>query len=266
MDSCVLGNTNTKTRIRRICLTLNNYTEEELETLKSFVDINCKYYIIGKEIGDNGTPHLQGYLEFYDRKYFDTLKKFNKRIHWEQARGNKQQNIKYCSKENNYIEIEKELTLQEKIDKKILNKKYKNVIWKEWQQKILDTIKEEADDRKINWIIDEKGNTGKSFLVKYISLTEKGVVIADGKKDNILNQIKILMEKEEPRIIMLDIPRHNKEYINYGVIEMIKNGLIYSGKYEGGICRFDDVHILIFSNDEPEYWKFTEDRWNIIRL
>jgi hypothetical protein len=45
------------------CFTLNNYTTDELEFLSSSILGSGEYnYIIGKEIGESGTPHLQGYI------------------------------------------------------------------------------------------------------------------------------------------------------------------------------------------------------------
>ena len=42
------------------CYTLNNYTEEEKENLWK----EGTYQIQGYEKGSNGTPHIQGYIEF----------------------------------------------------------------------------------------------------------------------------------------------------------------------------------------------------------
>lgn len=48
-------------RLTRAVFTLNNYTEEEYSYLtKEFAPNHCRWMVIGKEIGDTGTSHLQG--------------------------------------------------------------------------------------------------------------------------------------------------------------------------------------------------------------
>ena len=47
------------------------------------------------------------------------------------------------------------------------------------------------------------------------------------------------------------------------MLEQIKNGMIYSGKYEGGQCLFESPHIVIFANSKPEIENMSIDRWNI---
>lgn len=84
------------------CMTLNNYTDEEYTQI---LETECQYVIIGKEIGEQGTPHLQGFIQFNKPgKTLAALKKINARAHWEATKGNVEQNYDYCSKEGNFAE------------------------------------------------------------------------------------------------------------------------------------------------------------------
>lgn len=83
-------------RARGWCLTLNNYTNEEFVQLQKIGD----YGILGKEVGENGTPHLQGYLYFKNKISLRGLKFISPRAHFEIAKGTPADNQKYCSKDN----------------------------------------------------------------------------------------------------------------------------------------------------------------------
>lgn len=98
------------------CFTLNNPTEADLKVIKSLeTDPRCKYYIIGREVGESGTPHLQGYVYFKHQIVFATCKKLLPRAHIEPALGSPDQNITYCSKDGDTYEWGvKPLSQQEK--------------------------------------------------------------------------------------------------------------------------------------------------------
>lgn len=91
-------------KLRRWCFTYNNYTEGIVQDLKEY---KCDYLICGKEVGEKGTPHLQGYWEFKSGVRFATLKKAFPAIHLEACKGSPQQNIDYCSKDGDYFEVGK---------------------------------------------------------------------------------------------------------------------------------------------------------------
>lgn len=87
------------------CFTLNNYTQEEYESTKSFCEAEGKYFVIGRETGDGGTPHLQGFVSLRERRNFDYVRnKLTTRCHIEGARGSARQNREYCIKDGDFIE------------------------------------------------------------------------------------------------------------------------------------------------------------------
>lgn len=65
---------------------------------------DARYHIVGFEKGENNTPHLQGYIAFNRVTRFNSLKHILERAHWETARSSEAVNIKYCSKDGDYVE------------------------------------------------------------------------------------------------------------------------------------------------------------------
>lgn len=95
-------------RTRNYAFTLNNYTEEDYDRLVGFNGHKqIRYLIFGKEEGEKEhTPHLQGFISFYNAKTFEQTKSFlGDRYHIEQAKGTIDQNIAYCSKESTFQEF-----------------------------------------------------------------------------------------------------------------------------------------------------------------
>lgn len=92
-------------RYRGFTITLNNYSEEEYNNIIEIAQLHTEKYIFGKEVGKNGTPHIQGYIYLRNGKSFDACKKLlnNPRIHLESAKGNPTQNWNYCSKDGDYV-------------------------------------------------------------------------------------------------------------------------------------------------------------------
>lgn len=88
---------------KRACFTLNNYDDADVAKFHAAKDM--LYLIIGKEVGDSGTPHLQGYITFSKPQRYSALKKIHGQCHWEFAKGSTEENIKYCSKDGDFHEL-----------------------------------------------------------------------------------------------------------------------------------------------------------------
>lgn len=68
-------------------MTWNNYTDENIEMLMKW---NCADYVsrfvVSKEVGEQGTPHLQGSVTFKNAKRITQLNKLTaSKAHWEEA-------------------------------------------------------------------------------------------------------------------------------------------------------------------------------------
>ena len=91
---------------RRWVFTLNNPDDATKDIVKNyFTEESCVYAIVGNEVGESGTPHLQGFAHLREKKRFTALKKILPSAHWERARGNDEQNQAYCSKQNIMIQV-----------------------------------------------------------------------------------------------------------------------------------------------------------------
>lgn len=262
------GNTN-QSRARRWCLTLNNYTDDEYKHINTVMEERNYLYIIGKEVGSQGTPHLQIYIEATNAITFQTIKNICNRFHIEKAKGKREDNLTYCSKDGNYISNFPEHNKEKSIEELLLDIEYKDVVWRDWQTQIINILEQPIDKRKIHWVVDDIGNKGKSFLCKYIAL-KYNAIICSGKTGDIFNQVLGWREMNENVLqippCLVDVPRSEFSHINYAAIEQLKNGFLYSGKYEGGKVFGLSPHVFVFANSEPRYSQMSEDRWNVINL
>lgn len=283
------------------CFTLNNYTEDEMNNFFpketcDFHDGGITYYICGKEKGEQGTPHLQGYVQFKKKIRMNQVKNWFKteRIHLEIAKGSPDNNIKYCSKEGDFITFGTPLKSGARNDinelytriqgsrdwNEVLKihgiEKYMNYAKEVWaskpvekvpelkpnffQQAILDILKKEPDDRHITYVYDEKGGAGKTTLCKYLKCNHGAFYCSPAKSMDILHAYN------GEKVVLYDIPKScDEDYVNWGAIEKLKDGIFFSGKYQSGTkVRSGNCHIIIFANSDVPENKFSKDR--IIRI
>ncbi len=265
----VFGNTKktvTKDRLKNNARKLwifvwNNYTDlDVVKVCQTFGVLG--QYCFGKEVGDNGTRHLQGCIKLKKKIRLTGLKKLLPKVHWEVCRS-WGHSVIYCKKDG---DVFTNIPLPRK--ERMLNK-FKKVVWKKWQQDVIDYVDGPVDPREILWLWEAKGNVGKSFLSKYLWLS-RICVVADGKEHDVLNQVvdmlKVLEADVDINLVLLDVPRHKLEYINYGMLEKLKNGFCYSGKYEGGVVCIETPHLVVFANEPPDRSRMSCDRWTVRQI
>jgi hypothetical protein len=75
------------------CFTINNYESSDMEKLeKMFEHGHFNYLIFGEEVGEEGTPHLQGYVQMKKKMRLNQVKKFiSPRAHLDLSRGSPNQ-------------------------------------------------------------------------------------------------------------------------------------------------------------------------------
>lgn len=96
------------TPVRGWCFTLNNYTDADIEKLELLFndDMLVSYAVYGYEVGENGTPHLQGYVNFTNKYRLASVTKLVPG-HLEKRKGTAKEAAAYCMKDGNFKQFGK---------------------------------------------------------------------------------------------------------------------------------------------------------------
>ena len=86
-----------KRRLRSQIIVINNYVESDVEAFMALRG-RCSGLVGAYEVGESGTPHIQGYAEFSSQISWMKLKKLVPRAHLEDRRGTPEEAWKYCLK------------------------------------------------------------------------------------------------------------------------------------------------------------------------
>lgn len=261
-----------------------------------------KRAIVGKETGESGTPHLQAYVSFENQISFSTLKRDFPTAHIERARGSPNDNLDYCSKGGEYktfgnfpprrqvsthrailqaglendisylVNDERYLRLSGKYDElfaRIRSIKYCEgkfyELWNRqlfiWQLHVLRRLFTQSS-RKVLWVHDSRGSTGKSFLCRYLRYVY-GYQLFDG-----VSSVRDITAsfRTECKGSVFDVTRDCSDKFSYNTLESVKNGYLFSGKYLGVYKEFDPHPVAVFANVPPAQEKLSADRWDIYNV
>lgn len=291
--------------LRSFCFTIFNFNDET-KTLYNSDEFKkeFKYILIGLETTNDNKEHLQGFCVLWHPKRMNNIKEIFKctTMHIEIMRGTIEQNYEYCRKENNifFEHGNKDICGQgNRTDLKEIANKIDSANYKCWgdcirdnleeyakyphlikslfetkplpkddkfkpndfQNRIIDMINTPPDGRTINWICDKTGGKGKTRLCKNLYLNNNAFYCSGGRNNDIFHSYN----NEE--LILIDIPKCNDEFINYSTIEKLKDGIIFSGKFNSRTkIRINNAHLFVFANCLPDTDKMSQDRWNIIEI
>lgn len=289
------------TRAKNWCFTLNNYSDEDCTRFNA-LDSNdrVQYLVYGKETGENGTPHLQGFVQFRDRLRFNAVSAIiGRAAHLERAR-NVPASITYCKKDGDFVEIGSQtggsgsrtdldefkdavkggmLSLQEirenhsevyakytrfclqYVDDNSPDKELPDHAFRGWQADLNEFLNRAPDDRTISFVVDHEGNSGKTWFAHKYSQSHDGVqVLQPGKKADMAYALDSSI-----RVLFVDAPRSKQgEFLQYDFLEDVKNGYVFSTKYESRVKQLGRCHVVVMMNETPDMAKLSLDRYNII--
>lgn len=133
-----------------------------------------------------------------------------------------------------------------------------------WQSDLYDAVQLEADDRTVTFVTDNQGNRGKSWFMRwlYTKHPDKVQILGVGKRDDIAHCVST-----DKSIFLFNVPRGSMEYLQYSILESLKDRVIFSPKYTSVTKIFNHKnHVIVFSNEHPDMTKMSADRYNIVNL
>lgn len=136
---------------------------------------------------------------------------------------------------------------------------------REWQQDLADRLSEPPDDRKIIFVVDPTGNTGKTWFAKhYTKYNDDAQFMEPSKKADMAYALQDTL-----RVLFINVTRTsdtaNLDYL-YSFVESVKDGMVFSPKYESRMKYYDKVHVVIMMNMEPNMDLLSHDRYDVIEL
>lgn len=235
--------------------TWNNYSIIGIEMTFKVLKHECDWIIMQEETGASGNHHIQGTLKLKKAKRLTQMLKFHREIHWE-ATIQISSSCCYCSNIDkrtgkiwtHNFEIEEEIECKEPYG---------------WQLKVMEIINAEVDKRHIHWFWEPNGNVGKSTLVRYLAVKHKAIPI-NGKTADIQHVASKYAGKSN--LFVCNIPKCSENFINYQALEILKDGVFMSGKYDGKVVIINYPHVIVFANIEPDRDKMTNDKYLVFRI
>ncbi len=130
-----------------------------------------------------------------------------------------------------------------------------------WQQTLVDRLLTQPD-RHVFFVIDPTGNTGKSYLAMWLQKTHNAFICRSGKDADIAFAFEGHHTLNHATIAVFDMARcRDEQYWPFHMMECMKDGQIFSAKYESKSFECLEQKIVVFANQEPDMSKLSHDRF-----
>lgn len=133
-----------------------------------------------------------------------------------------------------------------------------------WQADLLTELSSEADDRSVTFYVDSNGGKGKTWFQQWLVSKRPDTVqvLGVGKRDDMTFAVDT-----DKCIFLVNVPRGGMEFLQYTVLEQLKDRMVFSTKYQSIMKVFPkNNHVVVFCNEEPDLTKMSEDRYVIRNL
>lgn len=135
-----------------------------------------------------------------------------------------------------------------------------------WQKFLMDKIII-PDDRKIMFIYDNIGNSGKSIFAEFLEY--KGVACELPPLRAFEDLMQFAAGLQDQKCYLIDMPRAlKKDKLSefYSGIECLKNGILWDKRYSAQKRRQDRPNIVVFANELPAFEFMSKDRWCVMQM
>lgn len=249
---------------KRWCFTLNNYSESDCSSIVPILSKYCEKYQVAKEVGEKGTPHLQGFIQFKTKARPKSVFCFNEGFHWDLAKGNDQSQVNYLGSDLKNKSSKSELWLSHGMPKPPTPIRI-NLTWNTLWTSMLEILTGEEDDRTIHWLWSDRGKFGKTQFTRYLVHKHNAQFITGGKYTDIMNLV-YHTDMDDCRILVVNVPRDFSN-VSYSALEAIKDGLVCNMKsHTNGSKIFNPPHVVVFANRPPKTDTMSTDKWNIFNI
>lgn len=209
------------------------------KALKVMIEKNdCKKWIIGFEVGNDGYRHYQARLVSSNHDFFEWVKAHIPTAHVEEASTDK---FDYERKSGNFISSDDTPEIRQVRFGDMQQHQEEKVNWLKHQSV-----------REIDFWYDPKGHSGKSWMVN--KLWEIGgchYIRNKSSADRIIADLCSKEEKQRRPYVLIDIPRAST--VTDGLIEAlesIKDGLLDDDRYAGTTINVRGIKVLVMTNNK----------------